>query len=145
MQLNNLNTSNFVDATTLIIEATYDTNFNADLLNSSSAFYRQTTQSIRSQVGQIHMGFSNDTLAYPRGSTDARPLPFGSKCSLFACSFGEKLSRIPGWQPYLYGWRPLLWDILDPLQDDTLPFFQNFGENYLIEANLNELQSSLRE
>ena len=46
-------TSLFVDATTLIIEATYDAAFNADLLNSSSAMYRQTTESLRSQVGHI--------------------------------------------------------------------------------------------
>ena len=32
----------------------------------------------------------------------------------FSCSFGGKLGKIIGWCPQLYGWRPLLWKILDP-------------------------------
>ena len=32
----------------------------------------------------------------------------------FSCSFGEIFDQIIGWRPRLGGWRPLLWEILDP-------------------------------
>ena len=32
----------------------------------------------------------------------------------FSCSFQEIFDQILGWQPHLWGWRHLLWKILDP-------------------------------
>ena len=31
-----------------------------------------------------------------------------------SCSFREKFGKILGWRPYLGGWHPPVWEILDP-------------------------------
>ena len=43
----------FADPTTLVVEAVYDTNFVNDLLDKSSTMYKDTTQSVLSQVNLI--------------------------------------------------------------------------------------------
>ena len=90
--------------TTLVIVATYDTNFNADLLNSSSSMYQQTTQSVRSQVRQVHMDFSENTLIilqnfekhyqYLLTNMTDQLVSDDFCCSMDCCSFNEQNSIV---------------------------------------------------
>ena len=47
------------------------------------------------------------------GTRDACP-PLWVQILSFSCSFQEIFDQIIGCSPHLGGWRPLLWEILDP-------------------------------
>ena len=41
-------------------------------------------------------------------------IPLWVQILSFSCSFQKFFDQIIGWRPHLGGWRPLLWEILDP-------------------------------
>ena len=49
-----------------------------------------------------------------KGGRQGRAPPLWIRILSFSCSFQEIFDQIIGLHPHLVGWRPLLWEILDP-------------------------------
>ena len=68
------------------------------------------------------------TIGGSKGGRQGRAPPLWVQILSFSCSFWENLGKIIGWRPYLGGWRPPVWEILDPplftaLISGVSPFF----------------------
>ena len=56
-------------------------------------------------------------------------------CS-FSCRFWETLAKIIGWRLHISGWRPLLWEILDPPLDMWPIVFKIYWWYFVLSATL---------
>ena len=88
--------------------------FRSVRMKVSGMLYMFTHEILTRSNKLISFRFLTIALADLRGGArDARP-PLWVQILSFSCSFWEILGKIIGWRPHLGGWRPPVWEILDP-------------------------------